>query len=506
MECTKIEWAENYDFAPRAKGEPADFTDKLLKVYYDDGSVSVMEIAVNMINDSDLQSTNPERRVVIRYNGKKLPVTLQVLPISLSGIEAMLLVPPTFTEGEALNKSLLCVTALYDDGSRREVQNYKFFPYKPFSLTDSNITIKYGRFSVNIPVTVISANIGEEDEPDEPGEVLDAEAEEDDDLLGGPVPERMKEQGESPVLEEELVDEEDNIQASTTAPETSEEQPGRTEERVVPDIFESKVDMNEVTEAVTQETPQPQRELLGIYISKQPKTSYVEGDLFDASSLEIKAVYSDEFEEVVSAKIVPDGPLSAGTGHVIASYEGKSAIILITVAERQIIAPEPPEPFQDEPGQDLGAETEQGASPAREPQEAPESVTEPVSEEMKEQTPAQSENQAAEPVSEKVEEQAPEQDVMPEKAEEEAAPTPEPVSEKVKEEKRAEPPTPTVPPIHKQVSPPIPNWGSSADWSEHSEENIPVLVPMPEESEEVCKDFYPSTFSLRFSEDMSRYL
>lgn len=336
MNCIKIELADKYDFPPRAIGEPADFTDKYIKAFYDDGSVSLKEIAVNMINDSDLQTTKPERRVVLRYEGKKLPITLKVLPISLVGIEAELVKGVVISEGTPADKSFFVVTAQYDDGSKRVVNNYKFFPYTSLSESDHTITIKYGRFSVDLPIAVCSnknQNITEFDED----VVIESSDEETDDLFGvSPVANSSEKvtPEKSLVIDEkaEVDDVYDSLQKANSEQPIEDDRNTTTQDTLsapqMPDNFSE----DEIVRLTTEKLSD--RELIGIYINGQPKTEYYDGDLFDIASLEVRALYSDEYEEVVTATVSPDGPLTLGVGHVVVSYKDKSAIILIHVIEK----------------------------------------------------------------------------------------------------------------------------------------------------------------------------
>ncbi len=336
MNCVKIELADKYDFPPRAIGEPADFTDKYIKAFYDDGSVSLKEIAVNMINDSDLQTSKPERRVVLRYEGKKLPITLKVLPISLVGIEAELVKGVVIPEGTPADKSLFIVTAQYDDGSKRVVNNYKFFPYTFLAESDHTITIKYGRFSEELPI-VVRSNKNQHITESDGDVVIESSDEETDDLFGvSPVtnPSEMVPPETSLVIDErtEIDNVYDSFQKVNSGQPTEAESNAMSQDTLsapqMPDNFSEDEIIRLTTEKLLN------RELVGIYINGQPKTEYYDGDFFDIASIEVRALYSDEYEEAVTATVSPDGPLTLGVGHIVVSYKDKSAIILIHVKEK----------------------------------------------------------------------------------------------------------------------------------------------------------------------------
>ena len=84
-----------------------------------------------------------------------------------------------------------------------------------------------------------------------------------------------------------------------------------------------------------------------IEVTKQPKkTSYYEGDVFDASGMEIEVTYEDDSKRTVAGGFEYDKtPLGKDTDRVTVSFGGKTAEIAISVQElvlEQIIIDTPP--------------------------------------------------------------------------------------------------------------------------------------------------------------------
>ena len=122
-----------------------------------------------------------------------------------------------------------------------------------------------------------------------------------------------------------------------------------------------------------------ERELLGITISALPeKTEYTAGEIFEPNGMRVDASYSGGLvKEDVDVLFWPGEPLTTATENIIVKYEGKAALLPITVNP----APESPSvPEEDEP-------------PVEEPE--PENTQEPENalEAEEDPTPEQEESQ-----------------------------------------------------------------------------------------------------------------
>ena len=80
---------------------------------------------------------------------------------------------------------------------------------------------------------------------------------------------------------------------------------------------------------------QTEKVLESIAVTKAPtKTTYLEGEEFDKSGMEVTATYSDDSTEKVNnyrIKVAPDGPLTPSDTSVTLTYEDKSTTQAITV-------------------------------------------------------------------------------------------------------------------------------------------------------------------------------
>lgn len=153
MECTKLEWVENTEFHPCAIGEPVDIGGLSFRAYFSDGSSLEVPVTSKIFNDPNMQAEGTSRKITIKYDGQKLTGIIPLLPVSLIRI---------FTteyeleceEGKPLDKSTLHVFAEFSDGTKKEIYNYKFFPFAPLTERDSEISIKYGRCTCSIKITI----------------------------------------------------------------------------------------------------------------------------------------------------------------------------------------------------------------------------------------------------------------------------------------------------------------------------------------------------------------
>lgn len=99
--------------------------------------------------------------------------------------------------------------------------------------------------------------------------------------------------------------------------------------------------------------------LTGIRITKQPlKTTYTVGETFDKTGMVVTADYDDGTTKVITDYVVnPSGSFTAGDKSVTISYEGKSAVLNITVKEK---APE--KVPEEKPAKQKGADIEQAST------------------------------------------------------------------------------------------------------------------------------------------------
>lgn len=159
LKCISLEWAEEPNIAPCAVGEPADFRGLKIFANYPDGSKVPMDVTMKMFHEANMQET-VNRSAHIVYEKKKLTVDIPMKDAVLLRIESAITPASSliFREGDSFDKSRVIITAHYSDGTSREIDNYKTFPYLPLTLDDKSITFKYGRCTSELPLTVLSQN------------------------------------------------------------------------------------------------------------------------------------------------------------------------------------------------------------------------------------------------------------------------------------------------------------------------------------------------------------
>jgi len=304
--CVKLDWAGNPDFTPCAVGEPTDYHGLKVLAYYNDGTTKTIDVEQKMFNVDNLQ--NKERRCIITYEGQKLSANPPVLDIKLSSISAEAKEPLEFMVGEVFDRSRVIVNAHYDDGSSREIANYKIFPYQELFPADKEITFKYGRCSTVLPLSVIEGK-------DIPAPNAQASSQPAD--TAPPV------QTAAPFIPQAVPS-----NASPAAPAPTPAEPSSTPAPV--------------TSQPSEPTPLPsqggslERVLLAVSIAAPPtKQTYQVGEMgVDMAGGKLNEIYNDGSIEQVDMK--PDGSVYLNTDrpgktYVAFEYRGKPVAYIVEV-------------------------------------------------------------------------------------------------------------------------------------------------------------------------------
>lgn len=152
----RLEWAKEPWIAPCAIGEPADYRGLKFFAVYPDKSKELIDVTMKMFHESNVQGT-ADRFAHIVYDKKKLTVAIPLRDVYLCGIKSVPKCLLNYFEGDMFNRSDVSVIAYYSDGSSREISNYKTFPYQALTLDDTSITFKYGRYTCNLPISVVAS-------------------------------------------------------------------------------------------------------------------------------------------------------------------------------------------------------------------------------------------------------------------------------------------------------------------------------------------------------------
>lgn len=294
--CTKIEWAEEPHPAPCAIGEPANCSGLFLQATYEDDTQGLVEVTQRMLNESSLHTTASIRKSIINYLGHRLPIIIPVLDIMLDHVQATAKNELLGKVGEPFDKSQITVTAFYSDGTSKEVGNYKIVPGKELLSTTKEITVKYGRCTTTLPITISSAEASAPTH--EPTEMLSTFR---DRQLTSTV---SAENGVGGALQQLLEEKMTNNTALST------KQPGAVSER-------------------SREPSDQDNALLAVSIAQMPtKLNYEVNEAeADLSGGKLNLVYEDGRIEQIDMK--PDGKVSLtcsapGRGFVSFTYSGKS--------------------------------------------------------------------------------------------------------------------------------------------------------------------------------------
>lgn len=152
--CVRIEWASEPKITPCAVGEPADFRGLKFIAFYDDGTEQEIDVVLRMFHERNLQEVGTERIGQVIYEKKRLTAKIPLKNTTLISIQATPTPQLKCIEGEPLDRSQVIVTAFYNDGSSRTIDNYKIAPHLGLSMSDEKITFRYGRCTSEMPITV----------------------------------------------------------------------------------------------------------------------------------------------------------------------------------------------------------------------------------------------------------------------------------------------------------------------------------------------------------------
>ncbi|MGI6752046.1 MAG: bacterial Ig-like domain-containing protein [Anaerovoracaceae bacterium] len=238
------------------------------------------------------------------------PVTLETISISKQPDKT------TYIEGQSFEAAGMEVTAHYNDGTSQIVTGYTIEPSGALAVSDVKITVNYEGKSADVAITVtakelmgiaVSFNQGStavypSTSLDSLKSMLTVTANYNDGSFG------IVEGGDYTL----------SGTLSAGASTISVSYGGMTAEFTV----------NVTAKAL--ET---------ISISKQPdKTTYIEGQSFEAAGMEVTAHYNDGTSQIVTGyTIEPSGALAVSDVKITVNYEGKSADVAITVTAKELM-------------------------------------------------------------------------------------------------------------------------------------------------------------------------
>ena len=231
--------------------------------------------------------------------------------------------PPTkvaYEAGDDFDKDGMVVEAVYSNGTSKEVTNYKIVNGGDLKEGQANVTIRYTEDSITKEVTqniTVTAKKPEEKVTlssikitKAPSKVVYTEGEKFD--LSGMKVEAVYSNGKTKEITGYKVTNGDKLTKGQTSVKITYTEDGVTKE---------------VTQTITVNAKQDVKsDLSSIKITKTPsKVTYIEGEKFDIAGMEVKAVYSDKTEKVITNYKVTNGDkLTKGQTSVTISYTEKN--------------------------------------------------------------------------------------------------------------------------------------------------------------------------------------
>ncbi len=292
------------------EGEKFDDEGMVVTATYNDGSKGVLKKYEYTYPATALTTGN--KNVTVSAGNKTASVAVNVVANTITGIEVTY--PPKKTEyivGQAFATEGMRVTATYNDGSKAEISDYT---YEPHIIEDNTktITVSKSGKTATTPITVVNKAVTSIAVTKQPNKLSYNEG--DTFNKAGMVVTATYNDGTSaPISDYVIVD---NVLKS-----------GQSKVYITYNNLYTTVDVT-VKDTVI---------LTGIKVTKQPsKVSYIAGDTFDNSGMEVKALYSDGTETAITNYECNKNPLSKGTNTVYITYNNFFATVNISVAEKAI--------------------------------------------------------------------------------------------------------------------------------------------------------------------------
>ncbi len=292
------------------EGEKFDDEGMVVTATYNDGSKGVLKKYEYTYPATALTTGN--KNVTVSAGNKTASVAVNVVAKTITGIEVTY--PPKKTEyivGQAFATEGMRVTATYNDGSKAEISDYT---YEPHIIEDNTktITVSKSGKTATTPITVVNKAVTSIAVTKQPNKLSYNEG--DTFNKAGMVVTATYNDGTSaPISDYVIVD---NVLKS-----------GQSKVYITYNNLYTTVDVT-VKDTVI---------LTGIKVTKQPsKVSYIAGDTFDNSGMEVKALYSDGTEKVINDYDYSRSPLSGGTNKIYITYKNFFVTVDISVAEKTI--------------------------------------------------------------------------------------------------------------------------------------------------------------------------
>ena len=122
-----------------------DLTGGLVTITYDDGTSLDLDMTSNLLNVTGFDNSRiGNNQIGIDYKGCEVNFSVKITEKKLSAI-AVTTVPTTisYVEGQNFDKTGMRVTAIYDDGTTKEVTNYTVIDGNNLSVGKTSVTISY---------------------------------------------------------------------------------------------------------------------------------------------------------------------------------------------------------------------------------------------------------------------------------------------------------------------------------------------------------------------------
>lgn len=149
----RLEWAREPRKTRYRRGEPFDFRDGMIRIWYSDASHKEIMVQNNMISYSGSLDTPSTKTIGINVKGLSLPLQITILQPNLTSLKLEQVGRTHYTAGETFQPAGYVIHALFSDGASEPIP---FFQYskKPLEAGTEQIILSYGKFELPIQIQV----------------------------------------------------------------------------------------------------------------------------------------------------------------------------------------------------------------------------------------------------------------------------------------------------------------------------------------------------------------
>ena len=293
------------------RGTSFDFTGCQVFATYDNGMNETIDVTPNMVTGINI-NTSGEQTATFEYFGQSVSFNIKVVPVKVTSIEVISLPnKTTYVEGQTPNYAGLKIKAVYNNGNEQEVTEYTIGDVET-TVGIHPVTVSYGLISTTFNVkfvakTAVSLKV-------------------------------TKNPDKTTYIQGQKFDKTGMVVEATFDNGTTEEVTNFTIGNMSEDLGYQTVEIMYQNVKAYTTVYIVEKGIDSIAIKTLPnKTTYIEGEDFDETGLEVIAIYNDTTEgKVTDYTLTGVSTAKVGTTSITVNYRNYTAKFNISVIEKTL--------------------------------------------------------------------------------------------------------------------------------------------------------------------------